>query len=522
MRVNESIDLTDINSVMLASKADVGNFQAKERQAVGRGVAAWQRLWGAMSMERAPWYIPGDHTVTWKRDKSACFGFLPARLCRRTQKLNREEINGVIRQHFTFVVDCERVTPRKHSKAQFGLSGPQIVITPASGFPTAFLASEIKSLFHQSDADIQLFLDNGRTFLLDFPTPADRDAVLHQISTLFMSSHSLIQNIAPAPFLSDSPWQRLWLDGRLSNYEYLLFVNHVMGRSFNDLDNYPIFPWVLRSYADSAAASDDLTIYRDLTIPPPSQTLNRRQVISYLQFVDPFATFHAAERLPSASGITDFLDSGSHDLAIPEFFASPEIIASPQFTLPVWSDSPLDFVYRHRQHLESPLVSAQLPSFIAAVLVHGPSSLPRAVRVRCSAVHEAVQYHAGLPAVVSAVVSERPVGGVEVTVVGTVGAVHVLSVDAIRFAHGHESPADNPAPQSRDRRPASRSLSVATIRWLPITPIDPKSLLVPARGAFAVGCGADLCIVDPALGLRPAVGLETGLRSVAALAADGD
>jgi hypothetical protein len=47
-------------------------------------------------------------------------------------------------------------------------------------------------------------------------------------------------------------------------------------------------------------------------------------------------------------------------------------------------------------------------------------------------------------------------------------------------------------------------------------------LLVPAQGAFAVACGADLRIVDPALGLRQAAGLETGLRSVAALAADGD
>ena len=34
----------------------------------------------------------------------------------------------------------------------------------------------------------------------------------------------------------------------MSNLEYLLFCNLAAGRSFNDLTQWPVFPWVLSDY----------------------------------------------------------------------------------------------------------------------------------------------------------------------------------------------------------------------------------------------------------------------------------
>lgn len=34
----------------------------------------------------------------------------------------------------------------------------------------------------------------------------------------------------------------------LTNFEYLMHLNTISGRSFNDLNQYPVFPWVLRDY----------------------------------------------------------------------------------------------------------------------------------------------------------------------------------------------------------------------------------------------------------------------------------
>lgn len=36
--------------------------------------------------------------------------------------------------------------------------------------------------------------------------------------------------------------------GELSNYEYLLFLNLLAGRTFQDLNQFPVFPWVLSTY----------------------------------------------------------------------------------------------------------------------------------------------------------------------------------------------------------------------------------------------------------------------------------
>jgi len=39
-----------------------------------------------------------------------------------------------------------------------------------------------------------------------------------------------------------------WVRGEITNFQYLMFLNTLAGRSYNDLMQYPIFPWVLKDY----------------------------------------------------------------------------------------------------------------------------------------------------------------------------------------------------------------------------------------------------------------------------------
>ena len=59
----------------------------------------------------------------------------------------------------------------------------------------------------------------------------------------------------------------LWQRRVVSNYAYLMFVNTLAGRSFNDLTQYPVFPWVLRDYTSERLDLSDPRIYRDLSKP---------------------------------------------------------------------------------------------------------------------------------------------------------------------------------------------------------------------------------------------------------------
>ena len=40
--------------------------------------------------------------------------------------------------------------------------------------------------------------------------------------------------------------QAAWLHGKVSNLQYLLYLNFAAGRSFNSLAQWPVFPWVLQ------------------------------------------------------------------------------------------------------------------------------------------------------------------------------------------------------------------------------------------------------------------------------------
>ena len=39
-----------------------------------------------------------------------------------------------------------------------------------------------------------------------------------------------------------------WERGEISNFEYLMCLNTLAGRSYNDLMQYPVFPWTVADY----------------------------------------------------------------------------------------------------------------------------------------------------------------------------------------------------------------------------------------------------------------------------------
>lgn len=44
-------------------------------------------------------------------------------------------------------------------------------------------------------------------------------------------------------------------------------INTLAGRSFNDLTQYPVFPWVLCDYVSEELDLDNPRVYRDLSKP---------------------------------------------------------------------------------------------------------------------------------------------------------------------------------------------------------------------------------------------------------------
>ena len=59
----------------------------------------------------------------------------------------------------------------------------------------------------------------------------------------------------------------LWQKGCISNFEYLMHLNDAAGRSFQDLTQYPVFPWILCDYESESLDLSNPNIYRDLSRP---------------------------------------------------------------------------------------------------------------------------------------------------------------------------------------------------------------------------------------------------------------
>ena len=78
-----------------------------------------------------------------------------------------------------------------------------------------------------------------------------------------------------------------WVEGRITNFDYLLHLNMLAGRSYNDTCQYPIMPWVLSNYhSEEIPDLTDPNNFRDLTKPMGALNPSRLE-----DFIERFNTF---------------------------------------------------------------------------------------------------------------------------------------------------------------------------------------------------------------------------------------
>jgi hypothetical protein len=70
-----------------------------------------------------------------------------------------------------------------------------------------------------------------------------------------------------------------WERRELSNFEYIMHLNTLAGRSYNDLTQYPVFPWVLADYTSEELDLKNPQTFRDLSKPMGAQSEPRASEI---------------------------------------------------------------------------------------------------------------------------------------------------------------------------------------------------------------------------------------------------
>ncbi|XP_048190361.1 LOW QUALITY PROTEIN: neurobeachin-like protein 2 [Perognathus longimembris pacificus] len=266
-----------------------------------------------------------------------------------------------------------------------------------------------------------------------FPTPRSppcpgpshtqvRNQVYSWLLRLRPPSQGYLSSRSPQEMLRASGLTQKWVQREISNFEYLMQLNTIAGRTYNDLSQYPVFPWVLQDYVSPTLDLCNPAVFRDLSKPIGVVNPKHAQLVreKYESFEDPAGTidrFHYGTHYSNAAGVMHYLirvepftslhvqlqsgrfdcsDRQFHSVAaawqarlespadvkelIPEFFYFPDFLENQngfdlgclQLTnekvgdvvLPPWASSPEDFIQQHRRALESEYVSAHLHEWI--------------------------------------------------------------------------------------------------------------------------------------------------------------
>uniref|UniRef100_A0A673LR92 Neurobeachin n=1 Tax=Sinocyclocheilus rhinocerous TaxID=307959 RepID=A0A673LR92_9TELE len=322
------------------------------------------------------------------------------------------------------------------------------VLAYTEGLHGKWMFSEIRAVFSRryllQNTGLEVFMANRTSVMFNFPDQATVKKVVNSLPRVGVgTSYGLpqarrISLATPRQLFKSSNMTQRWQRREISNFEYLMFLNTIAGRTYNDLNQYPVFPWVLTNYESEDL---DLTLpgnFRDLS--KPIGALNPKRAVFYteryetweddgtpphhyaslystaastlfwLVRIEPFTTFFLncnnnkfdhPDR--TFSGIARSWRSCQRDTSdvrelIPEFYYLPEMFMNSSgydlgvredrtavcdVELPVWAKKPEDFVRINRMALESEFVSCQLHQWIDLIFGYkqrGPEAI-RALNV---------------------------------------------------------------------------------------------------------------------------------------------
>ncbi|KAF2673022.1 beige/BEACH domain-containing protein [Microthyrium microscopicum] len=298
----------------------------------------------------------------------------------------------------------------------------EVFFTDGRSYLLTAISAELRNNLHTSLVARSPLLNNPAASL----HPEDQWRIeslrnMEDVPQSFGSKFASVFNSA-----ASNPATRKWMRGEISNFAYLMQVNTMAGRTFNDLTQYPVFPWVLSDYSSPELDLTDPHVFRDLTKPmgcqSPSREADFRERFSSVGEMTGEPGYHYGTHYSSAMTVAQYLirlqpfvksylllQGGSFDHAdrlfysiekawlsaskenmsdvrelTPEFFYLPEFLKNlngynfgatqgtglkvGDVVLPAWAKGdPHIFIQKHREALESPYVSAHLHKWIDLV-----------------------------------------------------------------------------------------------------------------------------------------------------------
>lgn len=148
-----------------------------------------------------------------------------------------------------------------------------------------------------------------------YPIPSHtqlRNQVYSLLLRLRPPTQGYLSSRSPLEMLRASGLTQKWVQREISNFEYLMQLNTIAGRTYNDLSQYPVFPWVLQDYVSPVLDLSNPAVFRDLSKPIGVVNPKHAQLVreKYESFEDPAGTidkFHYGTHYSNAAGVMHYL-----------------------------------------------------------------------------------------------------------------------------------------------------------------------------------------------------------------------
>uniref|UniRef100_F6X056 Uncharacterized protein n=1 Tax=Ciona intestinalis TaxID=7719 RepID=F6X056_CIOIN len=359
-----------------------------------------------------------------------------------TDDVDQEELQGPV----SFSTEADLIAPGVSLHGTFSITpdefyfevnehhesftkADQKVLLYTDGIHGKWLFQEVRAVFSRryllQNTALEIFLANRTCIMFNYPDVDIMKKVVNYLPRVGIGTGCglpqarRISLASPRQLLKSSNMTERWQRREVTNFEYIMFLNTISGRTFNDLNQYPVFPWVISNYE-----CDDLDLslpsnFRDLTKPIGALNPKRSSyfqsryeswddptipkfhygthysnaafTLGWLVRVEPFTTMflnlqggkfdHADRTFHSVQQSWKNCQRDSHDVKelIPEFYYLPEMFVNSNnyglgktsdgervddIKLPKWAKSADDFVRMNRMALESEIVSCQIHQWI--------------------------------------------------------------------------------------------------------------------------------------------------------------
>ena len=153
--------------------------------------------------------------------------------------------------------------------------------------------------YYYKNSAMEIFTTTNKTFYFNFKFEKEREDVINEILNKLGDHAKIIDDLKETKdifdnvigfenvFVTDSKAKgkkiklskriEMWKEWKLTNYELLMWLNIYGNRSFNDISQYPVFPWVLNDYKDPLKNELDQSYdLRDMSLPMGMLALNEK------------------------------------------------------------------------------------------------------------------------------------------------------------------------------------------------------------------------------------------------------